>query len=390
MRHGLWIVMGLLVLAGCKSAPERFYEGPAGAGRLVYEPGVGITRRDAVRSSDEQALYERVRAAFDERRFDDCIELSQQHQENFPEGARVVDSILLRVQARMEGGRVGEDSGFGMSVGLNQWMFLYFAPEHDERLRRLLASSPENRQFLTELRALPVQGFINRLEPDARSILRGRRGRAVAADVQVLLTYYIPALELRQYRRPITELARDLCWLYYAAGAFNRTIEIASDLMSVNPPPSVKGDALFIHAQALRRNGAHVLAADMFGYLFTGAGLRDTDTRWRPYALMWQIDQTMATSKGPGYDLTFYEEALELLGEYELYRIENPNIPPSLNDEFIKLLEFVYDVMIQRHEDAADTYRRLGRRGARDYYRERAREWAAMRDVRVAALREHP
>src|SRR5690606_38553071 len=130
--------------------------------------------------------------------------------------------------------------------------------------------------------------------------------------------------------------------------------------------------------------------ANTFGYLFSGAGLRDTDTRWRPYALMWQINETMASSKGTGYDLLPYERALELLGEYELYAIENPNIPPSVHEEFIALLERVYGIMIERDLNSADTYSRLGESGARDYYIRRATDWEDERDKRVAALRKAP
>jgi len=388
-KSGLMCLMLAVLLAtACGTAPERFYEGPAGDGRLVFEPGVGITRRDAVRSGDEQALFQAVEAAFAARNWDECIRLSRELTENFPEGSRVVDAILLRVHANIEAGRVGEDSGFSPAIPLHQWMMLYLAPDYDERIQRVAASGEDNREFLLELRSLTVQGFIDRLVPDARSLNRSRRLEAARQDVRNLLTYYVPALELREYRQRIAEAARDVCWLLYAAASFNRVIETGNDLLAVNPPPSVKGDTLFIEAQAMRRNGAHFLAAEMFGFLFSGAGLRDTDTRWRPYALMWQIHQTLEISKGWRYDLATYEEALELLGEYELYRLENPNIPDGLHDQFLELLNFIYDVMVQRQLDAADTYSRLRQRGARDYYLARASEWESMREAKIAALRE--
>ena len=83
-----------------------------------------------------------------------------------------------------------------------------------------------------------------------------------------------------------------------------------------------------------------------------------------------------------------YERALELLGEYELYMIENPNISDSVHEEFILLMQEVYDVMIERELDAADQYSRLGEDGAEGYYFSRASEWEDARDKRIEDLRK--
>ena len=79
---------------------------------------------------------------------------------------------------------------------------------------------------------------------------------------------------------------------------------------------------------------------------------------------------------------------MELLGEYELYAIENPNIPPAVHEEFIKLMEDVYNIMIERDENAADQYSKLSESDAADYYSARAAEWGVQRDKRIAELRK--
>jgi tetratricopeptide (TPR) repeat protein len=285
-----------------------------------------------------------------------------------------VDAILLRIRANFEAGRAGVQARLSKSLSLDRWMFVYLAPNHDDEFRALMASGEQTREMATQIRAMPVQDFIEMLQPDAFAIYRSGRLDAAQRDVQTLANFYLPAIQLSRYRRDVANLGRDVCWLTYAAEDFNRTIFTAEDLLSINPPPGVKADTLFIMGHAQRRNGGSPIAANTFGLLYRGAGLRDTDTRWRPFALMWQIDQTMETSKGYIYDLVYYERALELLGEYELYRFENPNIPDSLHSQFIVLFERVYGVLVERHLNAADTYSRLGESDARDYYLARATE----------------
>jgi hypothetical protein len=237
------------------------------------------------------------------------------------------------------------------------------------------------------LRSEDVGTFVNRLVPDADALYNNGQLEMALYDCRVLVTYYLPALELRVFRNEVAELTRDVAWLTYAARDFGGVIEICDDLEAMNPGPSIKADSLFIRGQAQRRNGANANAAATFGFLYSGAGLRDTDTRWRPYALMWQIHQTMEYSKGWDYDLVPYEIALELLGEYELYMIENPNIPEALHDEFIVLVERVYNIMSRRELDAADTYWRIGETDAADYHTARAANWETQRDERIQALR---
>ncbi len=378
------------LLAGCKQAPDPMYVGPPGAGGLVYEPGVGITRENAATNQTEQTLFNSAEAAFDERRWDECIAFSLALTQTYPEGSRAVDAILLRIRAQFEAGRAGAESRLSTALSLDRWMFVYLAPNHDDDLRALMAGTAQTREVATQIRALPVQEFIEMLEPDAYAIYRSGRLEAAQRDVETLANFYLPAIQLSRYRRDVGNLGRDVCWLMYAAQDFNRTIFTAEDMLSINPPPSVKADTLFIMGHAQRRNGAAPIAANTFGLLYRGAGLRDTDTRWRPYALMWQIDQTMATSKGYIYDRVYYERADELLGEYELYRFENPNIPESLHSQFILLLEKVYGVFVERHLNAADTYSRLGESAARDYYIALAEETEEKLVARKKALQPGP
>jgi hypothetical protein len=384
---GLLCLM-LLLLAGCTSGPDPVYQGPEGAGRLIYDPEVGITRRGADAVRDEQTLYAAAEAAFRERRWDDCIAGARALTENFPEGSRAVDAILLRIRANLEAGRA--DDGLPVSLLIDQWMFVYLAPDHDERLQFMLARDEQSRTFVREIRALSVQEFLDRIQADAIRLHNTRRLDAAQRDVNTLTTYYLPVLHMREYRRRVSELGRDVAWLMFAARNYSRAIQICDELLAVNPPPNVKGDTLFVLGHAQRLNGAYALAASTFGYLYRGAGLRDTDTRWRPFALMSQIDQTIATSKGYIYDLTPYEIALELLGEYELYRFENPNIPDSVKAGCRTLLEEVYDVMARRELNAARTYTRVGQRGAADYHRGRAAEWNNQLAQRLTAWQEDP
>lgn len=377
------------MISACAEGPQPRYAGPGGKGRLVFEPGVGITRPDAVASTDEQAVFVEIQQAYDNEKWQQVVLLSNTLTQNFPEGARAVESILLRIRARLELGRSSSpDAGIPGSVTLNDWLFLYLAPIYDQRLQQLLNKGDEFRSVITELREKDIGSFVNDLALDADALYDSGQLQLAIYDARTLVTYYLPALELREFRNQTAELTRDIAWLSYAARDFDEAIALAEDLLVMNPSPSVKADALFIQGQAQRRNGAYALAANTFGYLFSGAGLRDTDTRWRPYALMWQIKETMDVSKGPTYDLVPYERAMELLGEYELYMLENPNISDAVHEEFILLMTSVYDIMILRDLDAADQYGRLGEDSPQEYYTARAADWEAKRDKRVEELRK--
>lgn len=389
-RAGMLVLsLALSILTGCAAGPDPVYEGPAGTGRLVYDPDVGITREGADRASNEQLLYAAAVAAFRESRWDECIQQTRLLTSQFPEGSRAVDALLLRIRANLEAARP-ERGPLPRTVSLDRLLFLYLAPVHDERIQLLLRGNPDDREFVVGLRSRTVQEFLADIEGDAIAAYNSGRLDVAQRDVNTLTTYYLPALQLREYRRQVAELARDVCWLMFAARDNNRTILVSEDLLAVNPPPNIKADTLFVMAYAQQRNGAHPVAASTFGHLYRGAGLRDTDTRWRPFALLGQIDQTLQTSKGFIYDLTYYERALELLGEYELYRFENPNISPALHDQFVLLFEYVYQAMIDRELNAADTYARLGERAARDYHRGLAGEWRLQRDRRIASLASDP
>jgi hypothetical protein len=383
------LLLAVLLIAACAEGPIPRYKGPAGDGRLVYVPGVGITRESADTNQTEQAIYAALEKAFNERRYEAAINASLKLTQDFPDGSRVVDALILRILSRLELGRDSDpEVGLPKTLTLDQWLFLYLAPIRDERLQSMLNRDAESRKFVTELRDKPVGDFTNSLAPDADALYNSGQLELARYDCQTLLTYYLPVLELRTFRHKVAELTRDVVWLLYAARAFDATVFLSDDLLAMNPSPSIKADAMFIRAHAQRRNGGHAQAANTFALLFNGAGLRDTDTRWRPYALMWQINETMASAKGHIYDLVPYERALELLGEYELYVIENPNIPPSVHDEFIKLMEDVYNIMIERDENAADQYSRLGESDAEAYYLQRAADWGAERDQRIADLRK--
>lgn len=375
-----------LLLAGCKQAPEPRYEGPHGQGRLVFEPGRGIVRQGSIASSDEQALFSAVQRAFAGRKFAECILFSEQLGLAFPEGSRVVETVLLRVQARLELGRA-EEGGLPRSVPLNQLLFVYLAPDDDARLRALMARDPSVASYARDFRAADISDFARRLQPDAKALVASGQLAGALNDCRMLVTYYLPAQELREFRMQTAELTRDVAWLAFAAAEYNNVLEITEELLAMNPPPVVKGDTLFIRGNAQIRTGAHAFAADTFEQLFRGSNLRDTDTRWRPYALALWIQEIMATSKGPLYDVVPYERALELVGEYELYRIENPNLPAKLRDIFTALAERAFDVLIYRASNAADAYSRLGQSQARDHYLENAKLLEAERDQRLARLK---
>jgi len=51
-------------------------------------------------------------------------------------------------------------------------------------------------------------------------------------------------------------------------------------------------------------------------------------------------------------------------------------------------MEDVYNIMIERDENAADQYSRLGESDAEAYYLQRAADWGAERDQRIADLRK--
>lgn len=388
MNKLLWLIP-LLLFCACQQAPVPRYAGPAGEGRFVYDPALGIVRKDAVINGGEQGVFAEAQKAFDEGRLADCILGTINLTRAFPDGSRAADAILLRIRARLALGRgTDTEAGFSKRIPLERWLFIYMAPDYDDRLRRLRASGEESRKLIDDFRAQDVDRFVARLKPEADSLYDSGQLEMIGFECRTLLTYYLPTLELRDYRRDIAELTRDAAWLAYAARAYDLTISLCDELLGVNPPPNVKGDTLFIFGQAQRQNGAHVFAANTFGLLFNGAGLRDTDTRWRPYALMWQIQETINASKGRAYDLTYYERALELVGEYELYLVENPAVPNVVHEEFITLTIILYDVMAWRDRNAADTYWRLGEEGAEQHYMARALEWEKRRDIRVQQLRE--
>lgn len=388
-RTALAIVLCCGLAAACSGGPEPRYEGPAGQGRLVYEQGRGIVRQGSVVSSDEAALYAAVERAFNEGRRAECIELSAQLSLAFPEGSRVVQAILLRIQARMELGRSTE-SKLPRGISLDRMLFLYLAPDDDPRLRQLLAGDPSVAAYTRDFRSLELDQLVERLRDDAESLYRSGQLAAALADCRLLITYYLPAQELREFRHQTAELTRNVAWLAYAVGETNSALEVADDLLALNPPPSVKGDTQYIRGHILRRNGAHAFAAESFRRLFQGSGLRDTDTRWRPYALAWWIAETMETAKGPLYDLVPYERALELVSEYELYRIENPAISKPLRARFVELADKAYGVLVLRDTNAADTYDRLGEDRARDHYLQNAQKLEGERAKRLARLRSDP
>ena len=384
------VALGLLaLLAGCASGPEPRYEGPKGEGRLLYEPGRGIVRSGAVISSDEQALFSAVEKAFKEGRWLDCIAHSERLTATFPEGSRAVDAILMRVEARLSAARA-EDAGVPETVSLTDWFFLYLAPDDDPRLRALLARGGQTAQTTRELRSRDFEQFVQSIQPEATALYKAGQLDLAAQDCVTLVTYYLPAQELRQYRARSAELARTVAWLVFASEGYNLAIELCEDIRTMNPAPSVKADALFALGQAQRANGGHALAAQTFELLYRGAGLRDTDTRWRPWALYWMTRANMASSKGWIYDLVPYEVALELVGEYELYLLENPSVPPALHQRFLQTVEELYNVMVQREQNAALTYDLVGEDKARDYCLQRAADWEDKRDQRIENLRSAP
>lgn len=388
MKFALPLLLAAAFLFGCAEGPEARYAGPSGEGVLVYDPEVGITRRGAEPVRDEQDLYTALDAAHGERRWEDVIRFSLAISDAYPEGSRIVDALIKRIEARLEAGRNPDpDEGLPNSIRVTDWLYLYLAPDHSGRLQQLMRDGA-NAEYINELRGMDVDRFIDGFEADAEHLYDSGQLELALADVRTLLTYYLPALEITRYRHRAAELGRDVAWLMYAADDNGGVIDVSADLQAMSPPPAVKADTLFILGHAQRRNGAHALAADTFGRLYRGAGLSDTDTRWRPYALLQQIHQTIESSKGFIYDQTPYEAALELLGEYELYMIENPNIADDLHEQFIVLMEDVYNVFIRRDLNAAETYGRVGESGAREYYLERAEDWEEERDQRTDELRE--
>lgn len=379
----------LALLAGCASGPEPRYEGPRGEGRLLYDPGRGIVRAGAVVSSDEQSVFSAVEKAFQEGRWLECIAQSELLTATFPEGSRAVDAILMRVQARLSAARA-EDEGVPETISLMDWFFLYLAPDDDPRLTSLLARGGQTAETTRDLRSRDFERFIQGVKPEATALYKAGQLDRAAEDCVTLVTYYLPAQELRQYRARSAELARTVAWLVFASEGYNLAIELCEDIRTMNPAPSVKADALFVLGQSQRANGGHALAAQTFDMLYRGAGLRDTDTRWRPWALYWMTRETMASSKGWVYDLSPYEVALELVGEYELYLLENPGVPVGLHQKFLQTVEELYNVMVRREQNSALTYDLLGEDKARDYCLQRATDWEDKRDERIENLRSAP
>ena len=380
-------LVAVLLFAACTSGPEPVYVGPTGLGQFVYDPERGITRKGSAVSTDEQSLFDQVEKAHDEGRWDDCIALSLTLTFAHPEGSRAVDAILLRLLSHLEAGRNPEE-GFAKSISLERWFFLYLAPVWDARIQAFRDAGGEAASELARHRNRPLGAFLVKIRPAGNSLIDTGHLAAAIEDLRILANYYLPAMEIDTYRLHAVELGRDLAWLAYAGGDYNLVIEIAADLDALNPPPPVKADMLLILGRAEAGNGAHAMAAYTFGQLFRGANLRDTDTRWRPHGLYWMILETTKKSKGPAYDIAVYEDALELLGEYELYLGENPSLSKEIRKKFERLIERTYQVMIDRAVNAANTYSKLGESGSSDYYLRSAESWKTARTKRLARVRE--
>lgn len=372
----------VLLLTGCPSGPVPVYSGPEGMGRLRYDRERGIYREGSRDLPAEQALYESARAATANQQWAECIRLVDAQLKAYPDGARAVDAILLRIEARMEGYRAPR-GGPPRVVSLEGWFFLYLSPSYDPRIRSFMAKGGENARVAGELRSRSFENFIEWIAPDARAIQAAGMIEPLATDIRLLTNYYLPAMEIEDYRVRTAEFARNLSWLAFAARATDRVLSVATDVYVMNPSPSVKADVLFVEGQALMRNGAYNLAAAAFNRLFRGANLRDTDTPWRPYALYWLIVATVRKSKGPEYDIVPYEQGIELLGDYDLYLVENPGVSMALRGRFDTLIFEIYQVMIDRDISAAKTYALIGQRQARDYYLAHAEEWRKTRDKRL-------
>lgn len=374
---------GVLVLAAsCKSGPDPVYEGPEGAGQLRYDPSKGIFREGSKDVPGEKKLFEFARDAFEKRRFAECVVYCEQLTLSYPDGARAIDAILMRMSARIEGSR-SEEEGPPKSIALSDWLFLYLTPSYDPRFSAFMQRGGDSASTVNKLRARSFADFMGWIAPDADAIYDAGALRWLVYDLKLLVNYYIPALEVKDYRARTAEIGRDVAWIAYAARDYEFCLDAVKELDSLNPAPGIKADMLFAQAHSLAQNGAHPMAAATFERLFRGANLHDTDTPWRPYALYELIVQTAKMSKGPEFDIALYERCVELFGDYELYLLENPSVPKSLRERFRALIQEVYLVFIERDLAAAKVYRKLGESGAADYYLKHADEWRAQLKKRL-------
>ncbi|MCC6574574.1 MAG: hypothetical protein IT462_12385 [Planctomycetes bacterium] len=379
------ILAGVLaMLTACHGGPVPVYSGPQGMGRLRYDKERGIFREGSQNVGGEVAMYEAARTALANKDWAKCVSLVDAQLKAYPDGGRAVDGILTRLEARLEAGRP-QSGGLPHVVSLEGWFFLYLSPSYDSRIKSFMARGGENARIARELRDRSFEGFIEWISADARSFRNGGYLEPLSNDVRLLVNYYLPAMEFEDYRVRTAEIARNVVWLAYAAKAYDYVVSISADIHVMNPSPSVKADVLFVEGLAQMHNGAYSLAANTFNRLFRGANLRDTDTPWRPYALYWLIVSTTRKSKGPQYDIVPYEQGIELLGDYNLYLVENPGVSPVLRERFNQLIREVYEVMVQRDLHAAQTYALLGLADTRDYYIAHAEEWRKARDKRLPA-----
>jgi tetratricopeptide (TPR) repeat protein len=371
-----------VALQGCSSGPEPVYEGPRGQGRLRYDPKNGIVREGTQAGGSEQKLFEAAQLAFEQRRFEECIAYCEQLTILYPEGSHAVDAILLRMNARIEGPRQPALPA-PARMALSDWLFLYLTPSYDSRFMALVNRGGEYADKARTVRELPYEKFMASISVDADAIFDAGALGPLVQDLHLLVTYYVPALDIREYRIRTAEIGRDVAWIAYAARDYDLALDAAAELNSLNPPPGIKADALFVQGNSEAKNGGYPLAVATFERLFKNANLHDTDTRWRPYALYQLIVQTANTAKGPEYDIAVYERCLEYFGDYELYLIENPSVPKSLREKFRVLIAEVYQVFIDRDLSAAKTYRKIGEKAAAAYYEKHAEEWRAQMDTRL-------
>ena len=371
-----------IAVSGCKTGPEPVYEGPRGEGRLRYDPKNGIVREGAQATGSEQKLFEAAQRSFEQRQFDECVNYCEQLTLFYPEGSHAVDAILLRMNARIEGPRQPPLPA-PSRMPLSDWLFLYLTPSYDTRYINLVSRGGEYSDTARKVRELPYEQFMASIAADAEAIYDAGSLGPLVNDLHLLVTYYVPALDIREYRLRTAEMGRDVAWIAYAARDNDLALDAAKELGALNPPPGIKADALFVEGNSLAKNGGYALAAVTFERLFKGANLHDTDTRWRPYALYQLIVQTANTSKGPEFDISIYEKCLEYFGDYELYLIENPSVPKTLREKFRTLIAEVYQVFIDRDLNSAKTYGRIGQKAAAAYYEKHAEEWRAQMNARL-------
>lgn len=206
------------------------------------------------------------------------------------------------------------------------------------------------------MRDLPYEQFIASISVDADAIYDEGYLRPLVQDLRLLVTYYVPALDVAEYRLRTAEIGRDVAWLAYAARDYDLALDATAELGGLNPPPGIKADALFVEGNSLAKKRRLPAGRRDVRTTFCGANLRDTDTRWRPYALYQLIVQTANTAKGPKYDIAVYEKCLSDSGDYELYLLENPSVPKTLREKFRMLIAEIYQVFIDRDLSAAKTY----------------------------------